>query len=279
MSGKKRELTTREIQLATLEILKQFIEICEDNDLCYYLAYGSLIGAIRHQGFIPWDDDLDVYMPRPDYNKLLDFFDDPQHDTGSLLAIHTTENKLIPFLITRISDTHYKQVGEYDDEIPQMGTFIDIYPLDGLYGSSKEAHRESRKVHTISSNYMRAGKFSTPYKLANPLMRVVKSIWPLILKDARTYWEELSLYTTVEEYEQADYVACKIWNDTKGSLIVDEKSDYGEGKQAIFEGLKVRIPDNADAILRRIYGDYMQLPPVKERIGHHYYSIVPRDDN
>ncbi|WEV42231.1 LicD family protein [Bifidobacterium sp. ESL0682] len=105
------ELTLRQIQLATLKILKQIIQICEDQGLTYYLAYGSLIGAVRHHGFIPWDDDLDICMPRPDFNKFLAYFDDESHDTGTLRAIHNKPGHLLPFLIARISDTAYREIG------------------------------------------------------------------------------------------------------------------------------------------------------------------------
>ncbi|WEV42235.1 LicD family protein [Bifidobacterium sp. ESL0682] len=278
MADRKQELTTSEIKAAILDILKSVIQICDDQRLTYYLAYGSLIGALRHQGFIPWDDDLDIWMPRPDYDKLLQYFDDSQHDTGSLVALHTTEQRLLPFLLTRISDTRYKEIGEYGDLVPEMGTFIDIYPLDGLLGNYEEALEDNEKTFSIVAKYMKAANFPTINRPINFLKEVLKKLRSMMMKSPITDWREICSRSTVKGYEDAEYVSCKTWNDAQSCKVVDRKDDYGEGKMAIFEGLQVRIPDNTDAILRRIYGDYMQLPPESERVGHHYYSIVPRED-
>ncbi|WP_317642891.1 LicD family protein [Bombiscardovia apis] len=276
MVDRKQELTSGEIQVATLDIFKKFIEICNSQELHYYVAYGSLIGVVRHQGFIPWDDDLDIWMPRPDYNKLLQYFDNARHDTGSLVALHPSEDNLIPFLITRVSDTRYKQIGEYGDEIPQMGTFIDIYPLDGLRGNQDEALKENEDTYSLTMKYVHALNSDSFDRSAGQLKRILKKVRAAMMKSPAYYWRELCKRATVEEYEQAEYVSCKIWNDDNSCKVIDKKSDFGEGKLATFEGLQVRIPDNADAILQRIYGNYMKLPPEEERVGHHFYSIVSR---
>jgi lipopolysaccharide cholinephosphotransferase len=273
-----QELTDSEIKVATLDIFKKIIQICESQGLHYYLAYGSLIGAVRHHGFIPWDDDLDIWMPRPDYDKLLEYFDDSEHDTGSLVALHTTEDKILPFLITRISDTRYKQIGEYGDMVPEMGTFVDVYPLDGLSGSYEEALEDNERTYSISVHYLRSANFPPPNKTDSFLKRYLKKLRSAMLKSPLTYWHELCKRSSLEIYDKAEYVSCKIWNTPQTCKIIDKKDDYGEGKVASFEGLQVCIPNNSDAILRRIYGDYMQLPPENERVGHHFYSIVPRGD-
>lgn len=274
MAGEKQELTTPEVKAAILDILKSIIRICNDQGLRYYLAYGSLIGVLRHQGFIPWDDDLDIWMPRPDYNKLLQYFDDPMNNTGSLVALHTTDHRLLPFLLTRISDTRYKEIGEYGSVVPEMGTFIDVYPLDGLQGNQEEALKDNKKTYSITLKYL--GAANLPSRSPSVLKKCLKNFLATMLKSPLFYWHELCDRSTVEEYENAEYVSCKIWNDAQSCKVVDRKDDYGEGKMASFEGLQVRIPDNADAVLRRIYGDYMQLPPESERVGHHFYSIVRR---
>jgi lipopolysaccharide cholinephosphotransferase len=278
MVDKKQELDTPEIKAATLEIFKKITDVCDGLGLRYYLAYGSLIGVVRHQGFIPWDDDLDIWMPRPDYDKLLRYFDDPQHDTGSLVALHPSEHRLLPFLLTRISDTRYRQIGEYGDMVPEMGTFVDIYPLDGLRGNHEEALEDNEKTYLTVVKYMKAANFPVPNTSESYLKKLLKKLRSSLMKSPLSYWRELCSGSTVEVYEKAEYVSCKLWNDAQSCKIVDRKDDYGEGKTATFEGLQVRIPDKADAILRRIYGDYMQLPPENERVGHHYYSIVPRED-
>lgn len=276
MENVKNKLESDEIKAAILDIFKTVINICDEQGLRYYLAYGTLIGALRHQGFIPWDDDLDIWMPRPDYDKLLSYFDDSKHDTGPLVALHTTEHRLFPFLITRISDTRYREIGEYGSVVPEMGTFIDVYPLDGLRGDYEEALRDNKKTYRTSLKYL--GAANLPSQNPSVFKTGLKNLISAVLKNPLAYWRELCSGSTVEIYEKAEYVSCKLWNDARSCEIADRKDDYGEGQIAMFEGVRVRIPDNADAILRRIYGDYMQLPPESERVGHHYYSIVPRED-
>ncbi len=132
----RNELSTREIQDVSLEILKQVADICEELNLRYYLMYGTLIGAIRHHGFIPWDDDVDIMMPRPDYERLLEFFE--KNKIGDLTVFSHENNDRYPYMIARISDDRYVIECENEESIG-MGVFIDIYPFDGLGNSREEA--------------------------------------------------------------------------------------------------------------------------------------------
>lgn len=126
-----RELTIKETQAVSLEILYTITQICEKQGLRYSLIYGTLIGAIRHQDYIPWDDDVDIMMPRPDYEKLLKYLEKHIKDYTYLRVFNCDKCKKYPYMITRISDDRY--IIKMENEKPYgMGIFIDIYPYDGL---------------------------------------------------------------------------------------------------------------------------------------------------
>ena len=133
------ELTKKQVQEASLEVLKGFADICEANGFRYCLTWGTLIGAIRHKGFIPWDDDIDVLMPRPDYESFRLFF---QENASELypLRLLTSETDNYSYLLPRISSDDYPL--EVDNEKPcGMGVFVDIFVLDGTGDTPEEARK------------------------------------------------------------------------------------------------------------------------------------------
>lgn len=133
-----KELTTREMQEVSLEILHTIASICEKQHLRYALIYGTLIGAVRHKGYIPWDDDVDIMMPRPDYDSLLQYLKENIADYPYLKVFNREECPEYPYMITRISDQRYRI--EMENEKPfGLGVFIDIYPYDGLGDTKQES--------------------------------------------------------------------------------------------------------------------------------------------
>lgn len=127
---KNKPLTIEEIHEGTLEVIKKLIEICDEININYFVAYGSLIGAVRHKGFIPWDDDFDVIMLRPDYDKFCRYCDEHEKELYPFRLMNYKNTPDYPFTISRLNDLRYRMesVG-YPDA--GMGLFIDIYPYDG----------------------------------------------------------------------------------------------------------------------------------------------------
>ena len=143
-----KKLEIKEIQKVSLEILKKITDICEQEGLRYFLTYGTLIGAVRHKGYIPWDDDVDIAMPRPDYDKLLNYL--AKNGQDNLEVFNTNTCKKYPYMITRISDNRY-EIDMKNEEKYGMGVFIDIYPLDGLGKTPDEALKFGLKGDRLSS--------------------------------------------------------------------------------------------------------------------------------
>ena len=128
----RKELTIEEIHEGTIGILKKIIELCDMLQVNYYIMYGSLIGAVRHHGFIPWDDDLDIAMLRPEYEKLCSYCETHQGELGHFALMNRRTAKEYPYNISRFCDMRYSM--EKKDTIPGagMGMFVDIYPFDGF---------------------------------------------------------------------------------------------------------------------------------------------------
>lgn len=141
----KKELTLQEIQQASFEILKKIKEICDKEGFRYVLTWGTLIGAIRHKGFIPWDDDIDIMMPRPDHDKLMNYMSEHKDELKPLEVFNNDTCPNYPYMLTRISDSRYILDVDNEDDFG-IGVFIDIYVEDGAGNSKEEALALMKKL-------------------------------------------------------------------------------------------------------------------------------------
>ncbi len=264
----KRQLTISEIQKISLDILKKISKICEENSFRYTLAYGTLIGAIRHNGFIPWDDDLDIQMPRPDYEALLKFLHDNPIDNLMVFNHKWVHN--YPLGISRIADTRYELI---EDRVNQkgMGVFIDIYPIDGLdntYESAKDAYRLTDKLRKYIGIACRKNKV---YNKNHNLYAILKNYWGktlIKLKGLDNIQNELERVCSSRKFSDYEYVGIPNWNWID---LRYKREWYEHFEKHQFEDSVFYITKYYDDVLREEYGDYMQLPPVEKRVQHHDY--------
>ena len=271
-----KELTLREIQLSSLEILKTFADICEEKGFKYFLIYGTLLGAVRHKGFIPWDDDLDVLMPRPDYNKFIEYCKEHKEQLKPLELMHYSTNKKYIYPVARLSDSRY--VADYfNSKDYGLGTFIDIYPFDGCGNDQndiKKTHKKMERLRYITycaglksfEKSARGGVFFTAAKLLT--FCFAQLIGPNRLS------EILDKRAQKIDFYQASYVVCAAWEDCQRyafNKAILENTMYMD-----FENEKFRVPRDYDVLLAKWYGNYMELPPENERVGHHYYKIYKK---
>lgn len=269
----ENELSLREVQLASLEILRKIDAICSREGIRYWAMYGTLIGAVRHHGFIPWDDDLDIAMPRPDYEKFLSWFRSHADEAQPLVALDGYRLKL-PFLITRVSDTTYQMVGEYGDEVSELGTFIDVYPIDGCGDTAERGLEHKKRCMALSKRYLQAGNCIYNNHEAGVVKRALKRVHSVILGDRGKWAEKSHALATQIPFEGSEYVACLEWDWSTSKLY--PRSAVQETRRVPFEDYSIPIPQGYKLILENDYGNYMQLPPENERVGHHYYSITKR---
>lgn len=273
---KCKELSMQEIQSISLEILKSVTDLCEELHLRYFLIYGTLIGAVRHHGYIPWDDDVDIMMPRPDYDKLLDYLSTNKLPNLTLFNRETCPS--YPYMISRISDDRY--ILELDnEESVGMGVFIDIYPYDGLGETKEEALKFGLKGDRLSSLCYQATRkhFAieiTKSKFRKIIKRPVFIISKMIGKDY--FQKKLDRLSRVKEYDKSEFVGCVVWL-SGGIKDIFKRSWFDETIMMPFDKYEFRVPKNYDKVLRHAYGDYMQLPPEKDRVGQHYFKAYRKE--
>ena len=273
----RKELTIREIQEVSLEILKAVTDVCETLGLRYALIYGTLIGAVRHHGYIPWDDDVDMMMPRPDYDRLTAYL--TAHKLPNLTLFNRQTCPAYPYTISRVSDDRYILEMENEASVG-MGVFIDIYPYDGLGATREEAVRFGLKGDRLSSLcYQASRKHFAMETTTSPFRKLLKRpvflFSKLLGKDF--FQDRLEKLAGVKDYDSSAYIGCVVWLSW-GEKDIFPRAWFDETVLMPFERYAFRVPKHYDEILRHEYGDYMQLPPEEDRVGHHYYKAFRKDE-
>lgn len=275
-----RKMEMAEIQKISLEIMKQVADICEAQNLRYFLFYGTLIGAIRHHGFIPWDDDLDIVMPREDHDKLISYIKLHQEEYPNLRVFNPTECAQYPYMITRISDDRYRIVMDNEEEYG-MGVFIDIYPFDGLGNTKEEAIRFGKRGDRWSSLCFLATRKRVDFRVTitktSTFRQIMKPpVWCIAHIIGKNYIQKkLASMAYQKPYDSSEYVGCVVWL-SGGARDMYKRKWLEESILVPFEQYQFRVPKHYDAVLRHVYGDYMKLPPESERVGHHFYYVYEK---
>lgn len=268
--NKVESINIEEIHKIHAKMLKEVVEFLDENNIAYYLDYGTLIGAIRHRGFIPWDDDIDISMTRPDYEKLMDIAKKNKNKINEHLYITSLElnNSIFPFC--KIYNTQYGVKEEYIDVKEGEFLWIDIFPYDGLSGDNKKDLKLVKHVHFWRKLWLiKLGKYLMVWRnskkiykaILKMLMKIFVNIFP-----AEFYAKKMKKVATKHPYKNCDTVQNVIW-----SLKLYEGISKERIKNKIlvdFENDKYSAIESYDKYLKSIYGDYMQLPPEDERATH-----------
>ena len=270
------ELTLDQVKKIELDILIKFARFCDKHNLTYYLAYGTLIGAVRHKGFIPWDDDIDIQMPRQDYNKLIDIFNDEKEDLH--LQLINPYDACSRHSIVKIVDTRTVKIEErvsYGEQ--SLGVDIDIFPLDGQPEDEKEYLHFYRRLRWIYLIYY----YTTIKQNAKSLPRKLK-VLVLLLKlffcDKNKLLDKAAKIHRRFPYEQCSCVGVVecVANTEENRFL---KSSFADTVMLEFEGHLFKCPIGYDDVLRAVYGDYMQLPSEDKRVTHHDYKTFFKDES
>lgn len=273
----REEMTIKEIQTVSLEILKIISDICEKMSFRYFLVYGTLIGAVRHQGFIPWDDDIDIMMPRPDYDRLLAYLKLHISEYSYLQIFNRDVCSKYPYMITRISDNRY-EIEMDNEESYGMGVFIDIYPYDGLGNTKKEALHHGLKGDRLSSMCYQSTRLHFAIENTTSNFRKMLKLPAFLIArlcGKNFFQNRLERLAKVRAFDSSMYVGCAVWL-SGGEKDIFLREWFDEYTMLVFEKYKFRVPRFYDEVLRNSYGDYMQIPPENERIGHHYYKVYKK---
>lgn len=265
------ELTLEEIKAIELDMVKYFHELCEKHGLKYYLIGGTLLGAVRHGGFIPWDDDIDVEMPRADYEKLIKIFDEINtRDDIDLVCIERRDDYYLPFAKLINTRTHLQEEVE---NAPEIGVFIDILPVDNLSDDYGEATRLFKSVARLNDiltvkNLINKKDRSFAKRLVifggkTALMFCSrKNLLKAIIKKSRSY----------EGDEMTAFVGVVTSGIYGAEREIFPREWFSATEKLKFEDTELNVCSGHINILKNFYGDYMQLPPVEKRVTHHGFK-------
>lgn len=266
-----QELGLKELKAIELDILQYIHEICEKNKLEYSLAYGTLLGAIRHKGFIPWDDDIDIIMPRESYVKLYQIL-----ECDSRYKMLTWENENYCYSWGKVVDLNTVLIEKkLVKKIRDYGVHVDIFPIDGVGNSKFSILCFFIKKYIL--NMLRASVAVGGYKTGGH--RIYHAIVNTVAQIKNgSYWAyRLDKSSQKYMYTKSKYVqilsgdAIPPWRWSKVCSYVFLKKDIEEFVEIEFEGRIVKSVKSWDKFLRKVYGEYMKLPPESERIASHDY--------
>ena len=258
----------REIQQMELGIMEYIHEVCHKIGVKYFLAYGSLIGAVRHKGFIPWDDDMDICMLREDYEKLQDYLIANPDERYEVMSYKNNLNYVYPFM--KVQDNHTYLLEEDVRIDSNMGIYVDIFPVDGY---ENDANFKNKMTKLIKKRQLSCYTFKGITNTKSVLNSLIRYISVIIFYFTNTnkyvaQIEELAKSRKVSDYEEVDYLIYKDMNKPVWRREWLEQVTTGT-----FEGKEFMIPKNYHEILTSDYGDYMQLPPVELRFSHHDFQL------
>jgi len=256
------ELSIEEIKRSALETLIQFRDFCDNNHLKYYLAFGTLLGAIRHKGFIPWDDDIDVLMPRKDYEYLINNFNKSAKDSRRLICKEFNHKYYLQF--AKIIDTRTIMIEE--NENYKIGIWIDIFPMDTLPNNKKIKRKINHLNFLYKYSSMKIRKGRAFYK--NWYITLLKLFYP---SNMTLYKKKMNLIEScMNQKDDGNYYLAYQYFKEYG-LPYLSKDLFQEGTIVEFEKEKFNAPKEYDTFLRLCYGDYMVLPSENDRVSNHKY--------
>ena len=258
-----------------LKIARKFAEFCDNNNLKYYIIGGTFLGAIRHKGFIPWDDDMDIAMPREDYEKMLNLFPN-ENSEYKLLNYKIDEN--YKYYITRICNPEYIVIEKSGN---RSNLFIDIFPIDGM-----PSNKYIRKIHCMRILYHRM-KLSFYYNDTIDMNAKRKLYEKILIRFAKTIPFNKIINPTKEKekidklLKKHSFYNCKYSGTIMGAYREREivpTCFFGTPQKYDFEKEKLYGPEKFDDYLTHIYGDYMKIPKKEDRRTHCKEIIKLGDD-
>ena len=258
-----RKITLSEIKKIQLDMLNYYVCFCKQNNLSYSLAGGTLLGAIRHRGFIPWDDDIDVCMPRKDYEFLVKNFYCAKNNLE--VRCNLLNNFDLPF--AKIIDLGTIIDSKFDESEANKHLWIDIFPVDGLPGNLREVEEIYnkcdfyRKVLMLSNAKLGAG--TTIFrKYSKYILKPLAKLY-----GRKRCVEKIESIARQNQYSNSEYVGVVTWGllGTGQRML---KSEFEKSVEVEFEGYKFAAFSCWDSYLKGMYGDYMKLPPKEQRKTH-----------
>lgn len=260
----------RMLQLSQLDILKEIVKICDKNNLQYFIIGGTLLGAVRHRGFIPWDDDIDIAMPRYDYERFIELAKKELNNPYKILH-YSTDSEYREYSLKVVINNIFCYEDKLNIEQSKTNLWIDVLPIDGVPNSKikfflfkylifiGKALLSIKNIDTIKNKSNRSSFERVIIKIAQviPVKKLINRNFAMNFLDA--------------SIKLCDYKTCRNVGTYMGAYRFKEvvsKSFFQETQLYSFENEFFKGPKNYDDYLNHMYGDYMQLPSIEKRIAH-----------
>ena len=254
----KGENPMNNLQISILQIMESIHAICEKEKITYYMVGGTMLGAVRHQGFIPWDDDIDISMPRPDFERFISI---QKKDIPDWMEIIPPERGMVNMGYAKVVNKNTTIVEDYKG-IRVGGVFIDVFPLDGIADSYSAAKRRLKLIK------MRTFMLRANQGLSR-IDSIPRKVMAFIAKNLSKEWLYRWYYAAVKK---KNFYGSKFVANTVGVYEIKELTEkriYGTPQLFPFENRRFYGVEFPDEFLKGLYGDYMTLPPKEKRVSQH----------
>lgn len=262
-----KEIKLDELKKIQLEILDVVHHFCQENGITYFLSSGSLIGAVRHKGYIPWDDDIDLYMPRKDYDRFVSAFNMDNRQRYRVVSLLTDENCTLAFAKVERTDT---RIIEHVDYPMALGINIDVFPVDGVPDDLEERTKYFAKIQWFR-NELVLKDVSLDFKRRGLIKNIILLLGKLFLfhKSMRHLAEQLDM-SIDKVNSDSQYVCNLVMGNGINSVFTREA--INDSTDVEFEGKFYKTMRGYEEYLTKTYGNYMQLPPIEKRVSHHVFT-------
>lgn len=267
-----KEVGDEEYKHVILDILVAFDRFCTEHGLRYYMMSGTVLGALRHGGFIPWDDDIDVAMPRPDYERFLSLTAKNEFELYRVNTVKNTRSFIYPF--AKMCDRRTYLFEHRHVDCRDSGAFIDIFPIDGFPEDSTQWKGHVKRLRFLRNLNKYAG--TGIMKSDKPLATIPRFLVVLICKlfGCRFFINRINALARKYAYDDSQYIGVTVWGYGMKEIIL--KSVFEPAERVSFEGILFSASKGTDTYLKNLYNDYMTLPPEDKRYGKHDYTVYWR---
>ncbi len=262
-----KSINIEELKEIQIEILQSIHDFCQDHDLKYSLAFGTLLGAVRHKGFIPWDDDIDLIMPRKDYEQFVQSY---RHAYYKVYDYRYDEDYSHPY--AKVADT--RTILKENVNLKDIGINVDIFPLDGLADTQEAAVEFLKSLTPLKMKFRMKILKPSPKNVWWKRIAIILSKVLVINTSPKSIAHKLNQRISDNPHKDGAFVGTPAGADPHAIHNVYERKLFDSYISLPFEDRTFMAPAGYDQILRNYYGDYMQLPPEDKRTSPHTLNQV-----